>query len=578
MQNALPYFYGDKMNDKSKYLSSAFLLLSSSVIVKIIGAVYKIPLTAFIGAVGRGYFASAYNLYLPLHAVIMGAFPVALSKLTGKYNALNDTEKLSALKKGASRLMVKVGIVGMAVMLIFAKPYCDLIAASPQSIYTVLVLAPSILFSAMAASYRGFYEGFMNMRPTAVSQTLEALFKMVFGLVFARLTMAYLIALYNSTGLVLGIAVQTQKEALSLIYPITSAAAMGGVTFGSLVSLIYVAVYDRINRGILPRCGRVPSNKMESDLLSFSFPIMMSVAIQSVFQFLDTATAQYALGTVNPSVLMSYYRESVRLAGAQQSDIVTYVYGLMSTALDFKNLIPGITMALGVCAVPAVSAAAEGDNKERLSALINDIYKYTVLLSVLGGVLLALNSRKVLDIFYASSSPDIPIGCEKLVAAFSLTVPIYCLAGSAVFCVQAVGKAQKSIAPYIVSGAVRSFLNILLVKNEKYLLFGAVISGAVGYFIMAVWNILIVKKFTKTKFSLKNVFIKPTIIALILYFVISNLTKLVEIYENPLINLLIDFTICIVLFCMLCFLFKSLKFDDIFCAFKTKKNARNTCN
>ena len=186
---------------------------------------------------------------------------------------------------------------------------------------------------------------------------------MVFGLVFARLTMAYLIALYNSTGFVLGTAAQTQKEALSLIYPITSAAAMSGVTFGSLVSLIYVAVYDRINRGILPRCGRVPSNKMQSDLLSFSFPIMMSVAIQSVFQFLDTATAQYALGTVNPSVLMSYYRESVRLAGAQQSDIVTYVYGLMSTALDFKNLIPGITMALGVCAVPAVSAAAEGDNK-----------------------------------------------------------------------------------------------------------------------------------------------------------------------------------------------------------------------
>ena len=57
MRYALSYFFGDVMNDKSKYLSSAFLLLISSVIVKIIGAVYKIPLTAFIGAVGRGYFA-----------------------------------------------------------------------------------------------------------------------------------------------------------------------------------------------------------------------------------------------------------------------------------------------------------------------------------------------------------------------------------------------------------------------------------------------------------------------------------------------------------------------------------------
>ena len=578
MRYALSYFFGDVMNDKSKYLSSAFLLLISSVIVKVIGAVYKIPLTAFIGAVGRGYFASAYNLYLPLHAVIMGAFPVAISKLTGKYNALEDTETLSALKKGANRLMVKVGLVGMAVMLIIAKPYCDFIAASSQSLYTVLVLAPCVLFSAMAASYRGFYEGFMNMRPTAVSQTLEALFKMVFGLVFARLTMAYLIAVYDNSGAVLGAVVHTKQQALSVIYPITSAAAMVGVTFGSVVSLVYAFIYDRINRGTIPRCGRVPSKSAQRELLLFSFPIMMSVAIQSVFQFLDTATVQYALGTVDPSVLVSEYSESVRIAGAQQDDMVTYVYGLMSSAVDFKNLIPGITMALGVCAVPAVSASYESRNSERLSALINDIYKYTVLLSVLGGVFLAVSSREVLDIFYSKSSPDIPIGCEKLVAAFSLTVPVYCLAGSAVFCVQAIGKAQKSIAPYIVSGAFRSFFNFLLVKDEKYLLYGAVISGAIGYSIMAIWNILIVKSCTKTKLSLKNVFIKPTIIALILYFVIEKTAHFVKIGDNLIINLLIKSVFFIGIFCMLCFLLKTLNFKEIFVTLKSKKNARNTCN
>ncbi|MBQ9517521.1 MAG: oligosaccharide flippase family protein [Eubacterium sp.] len=561
------------MGDKSKYISSAFLLLVSCVIVKIIGAVYKIPLTAFIGAVGRGYFASAYNLYLPVHAVIMGAFPVAISKLTGKYNALEDAETLSALKKGATRLMVKVGFVGMAVMLLIAKPYCNFIAASPQSLYTVLVLAPSILFCAMAASYRGFCEGFMNMRPTAVSQTLEALFKMVFGLVFARVTMAYLTEVYASTGAVLGTVARSQKEALSLIYPVTSATAMLGVTFGSLVSLAYVVIYDRINRGTLPRCGRARTKSVQGELLNFSFPIMMSVAIQSVFQFLDTATVQYALGRVDTAALGAAYAESIKIAGARQSDLVTYVYGLMSAALDFKNLIPGITMALGVCAVPAVSAAAEKNNSEHLSALINDIYKYTVLLSVLGGVFLAVCSREVLDFFYASSSPDIPVGCEKLVAAFSLTVPFYCLAGSAVFCVQAIGKAQKSIAPYIVSGAVRSFLNILLVKNEKYLLYGAVISGAVGYMIMAIWNIFVVKKYTKTKIDVKNIFVKPTFIALILLIVMKNAAEFVEICQKPFYNLLIESAVCSLLFCILCLLLKSLKLSDIFCRFNCKKNA-----
>ena len=72
------------------------MLLLTSVIVKFIGAVYKIPLTAFIGAVGRGYFAAAYNVYLPVHALLMGAFPIALSRLVSKYNANpTDTELLS---------------------------------------------------------------------------------------------------------------------------------------------------------------------------------------------------------------------------------------------------------------------------------------------------------------------------------------------------------------------------------------------------------------------------------------------------------------------------------------------------
>ena len=566
------------MSGNSKYISSALLLLISSVIVKIIGAVYKIPLTAFIGAVGRGYFASAYNIYMPVHAVIMGAFPVALSKLTSKYNAVGDTAGVAAVKKGASRLFFKVGFVGMAVVLLMAKPYCTYIAASPKSLYTVLVIAPSILFSAMAASYRGFYEGYMNMRPTAVSQTLEALFKMVFGLVFARVTMAYLMKQFADSSAVLGTAVSNEKEALSLIYPVSSAAAMLGVTFGSLISLIYVCIYDGINRQSLPRAGRNQVKEKQSELFHFSLPIMISTAVQSVFQFVDTATVQLALSKAGEPTLKTAFSDCIRLSGVQSDDLVTYVYGLFSTALDFKNLIPGITMALGICAVPAVSAAYELKNREHLSNLINEIYQYTVLLSVFGGIFLALCSGEVLRFFYQSSSPDIPLGCDAVVHYFALTVPFYCLAGSAVFCVQAIGKAEKCITPYIVCGMIRAFGNIILVRCGDFLLFGAVISGAAGYAVMAVWNMIILNKYTKMKFNIRNVISKPLAISLILYIFLEKLYDFISFSQNLLINLLIKGAICGVVFCILCLLFKALNFRDVFCDFHSKKNPRNTCN
>lgn len=567
------FLLGDNMSLKSKYLSSAFLLLITSVIVKIIGAVYKIPLTAFIGAVGRGYFAAAYNLCMPIHAITMGAFPVALSRLVSKYNAKSNSHMILSLKKGSGRLFAVVGLIGMCIMLAVSRVYSVYIASSPKSIYTILVLAPSILFSCMAASYRGYYEGFMNMVPTSVSQMLEAVFKLVFGLIFARLAMVYLYNSYIETGEIMGVCISSDEQALSMIYPITSAAAMLGVTLGSLVSLIYLFVYYLINREKGIKYSNFAVHDAQKELLSFSFPIMISCAVQSVFQFLDTATVQYALGNIDKDILYTAYAECLSSAKISSSDFVTYVYGLLSTALDFKNLIPGVTMALGVCAVPAISSACEMKNNERLCTLINSIYKYTALLSALGGIFLALCSSDILSVFYGASSPDIVIGCDSLVKYFALTVPFYSLAGTAVFAVQAIGCPQKSIKPYVVSGAIRVVLNLILVSRKEFVLIGSVISGAAGYFVMWIWNVRIVCKVTKTKFDILNVVIKPLMVAVVTYFCSNIIYSNISLNCNILIKLLIEIAIYCTIFCILCFMCKVLKISEIFSTINFKKNA-----
>ena len=557
-------------------MSSAFLLLLTSIIVKLIGAFYKIPLTAYIGAVGRGYFGVAYNLCLPIHALIMGAFPVALSKITAKYNAQENREALFALKKGADKLFLLVGLSGMGIMLLLAKPYCSLIASSPKSIYCVLALAPSVLFSSLAASYRGYYEGFMNMRPTSVSQTIEALFKLVFGLLFAKFTMAYLYNSYLSNGRILSTAVSSEEQALGIIYPLSSAAAMLGVTLGCFISYIYVLIYHQINKPNLKRRTEQSSEKYSRELLSFSFPIMLSCAVQSVFQFLDTASVQAALGLISLEDLKSAYARSIAIANTADEDVISYVYGILSSALDFKNLIPGITMALGVCAVPAVSSAFERKNSGHLHMLLNSVYKYTFVISAGGGVLIALCSKEILQFFYSASAPDIVVSCEELIKYFGLTVPVYCLASASVFCVQAVGAPKKTIAPYAVSGIIRVILNILLVSNESYILIGNVISGAAGYFVMFVWNTKTLRKISGVRIIKKNAYFKPAFIGLLSYFAFKSAFENINFSKTLIINLLIEFALFGAGFCMLCFLFKVLIFRDVFCSLKIKKNGLNT--
>ena len=563
-----------KLKSKSKYLSSAFLLLLTSIIVKIIGAVYKIPLTSFIGAVGRGYFAAAYNLYLPLHAILMGSFPIALSRLVSKHNAEGNKAMLTSLKKGSLNVFFISGMIGTVIILLAAKPYSVLIAGSPKSVYTILVLAPSLLFSCLAACYRSYFEGFMNMKPTSVSQTIEALFKMIFGLAFAKFSMAYMYQSYLVSGAVFGTVLRSEEEALSYIYPFTSAAAMLGVSLGSLVSLVYAWVYYIINRDkTLPQAA---GSEGRSELLSFSFPIMISCAVQSIFQFLDTASIQFALGRISTDNLKEAYGECITIAGVSDNDLVTYVYGLFSTALDFKNLIPGVTMALGVCAVPALCREYECGTREKLGVLMNSIYKYTSLLSVFGGVFIALCSRDMLSLFYASSSPDIVDGCDELVRLFAFSVPLYSLASTAVFCVQAVGKPEKSIAPYIISGVIRVCLNFLLVQNKKYILVGAVISGAVGYLVLLIQNAAVSKRVSGTKFDMLNIIIKPTVIGVVSYFGSNLAFSTVNDTKNIFINLLIEFSVFTVLFCILCLLLRVVNFKEIFSMLKSKKNALNT--
>ena len=561
------------MNSESKYISSAFLLLITSVIVKIIGAVYKIPLTSFIGAVGRGYFATAYNLYLPLHAIIMGAMPIAMSRLVSKYNAKGDNKMLSSLRRGARGTFFALGIVGSAVLLAAAKPYSLLIASSPKSVYTILVIAPSLLFSCLASYYRGFYEGFLDMKPTAVSQTLEALFKTVFGLLFAKLCMRYLYNVYIMQGVLFGIHPENEGEALSLIYPFSSAAAMLGVTAGSLISLLYVFVYDVINR---PALEKASGREGRRALFNFSLPVMLSCAIQSVFQFLDTATVQYSLKKAPLNAFVSAFSKALEMSHTAREDTVTYIWGLFSAALDFKNLIPGITMALGVCAVPAICREFERRNAEKTELLIYSVLKYTAVISVFMSGELFFCAKGILELFFSSSSPDVVTGCEGLVKQLAVTAPLFSFASSAVFIVQALGKPEKSIIPYIVSGIIRCVLNCTLITNGKYLLFGAVISGGVGYAVMFIMNMHTVKHISKCRISLGNILLKPLIAGVSTYFLSDFACSRINISDFFQIKLLIELTVFGMIYYILCIFFKVLNFKEIFSVLRFKKNGLNT--
>ncbi len=549
------------------------LLLLSSILVKAISAVYKIPLTAYIGATGRGYFNIAYNLYMPVHALIMGAFPIAVTHLVSKYNEKGNRAKIYSLKKASGILFFMAGLIGFAFMGFFAKPYAELISSSPKSIYTIYMLAPSVLFCSMEASKRSFAEGYMNMVPTSVSQIIEAVFKLVFGLLFARYAMSYLYQMYLDSSSVFGVICENEEAALSAIYPFTAAAAMAGATLGSFFSLIYVSVYNSVkyNSRILNK--QYKTSESFKEIISFSAPIIISTIIQSVSTFLDNSSVQYCLSQCNFDKLKEAYQSCLQLTSTPDEDVVTYIFGLFSSAQDFKNLLPGLTMALGVAAVPAISAAFESHNRERLSLLSNSIFKYTSILAFGGGFYLSLISPFMLNVLYGSNNPDIVIGCSRLVYFFGFTMVFYCLSGVSVFAVQAIGCAKKSIPSFIISAAVRVGINYLIVSDYRYNIYGTIVSGAAGYLVILVSNYRIYKKYSEVKLKFSDIFIKPLICSAASFFAANAVLGSVFGDNGALLNLVVLSTVYLIFFTFGCILTKLVTFSEIKFMQSSKKMA-----
>lgn len=560
-------------NIKKKYISSAFLLLISSVLVKAISAVYKIPLTSYIGATGRGYFTMAYNLYMPVHTVIFGTLPVAVAHLVSKYNEKGNNAKIHSVKKASGLLFFIAGAIGMLLIILLAKPYALMTSSSQKSIYTIYILAPTVLFSSIAASRRSLAEGYMNMVPTSVSQIIEAVFKVVFGLLFAKLSMNYLYGMYAESGSVLGVMCKSENEALSVIYPFTSAGAMGGVTIGAFLSMIYSCSYVKMKYNSYPL---YKNNKVFDDvreILSFSAPIIASSLIQSASGFIDNASVQYFLAGCDKNVLKSSYCTCLQISGTRDEDLITYIYGLFSAAQDFKNLIPGFTMALGVAAVPAISASFEEGDSSHLSNLSNSIFKYTSVIALGGGFYLSLTSKYILDILYGASNYDIVKGCTELVAYFGFTVIFYSLSGTVVYAVQAIGCAGKSIPSFIASAAVRLLINYLLVSNARYNIYGAVISGAAGYFIILVSNMYIFKKYSGIKYKLSLVIFKPLLCTLFAYMLSNVMLNNLFTTENNMLDFIIASAIYFATFTVSIVLSNTIGFSELKSLYNYKKSA-----
>ena len=154
----------------NKILKGTAILAVAGILVKVLGAIFKIPLNALIGVEGLAYYSYAYHLYSLLLVIATAGLPVAISRLVSEKIAVNDYTSAQRVFRISRWLMFGVGFASFLICFFGAELMAEHVYKDPGAVWPIKAIAPALIFVPVMSSYRGYFQGRQNMNPTAISQ------------------------------------------------------------------------------------------------------------------------------------------------------------------------------------------------------------------------------------------------------------------------------------------------------------------------------------------------------------------------------------------------------------------------
>lgn len=494
------------------------ILMMTTVLVHVINIFYKIPITYIIGEIGRGYFTTAYELYTPIYAISMAGLPVAVSKMISERMATGRYKEVRKVRDAAKRVFLVTGIVGTLLILGLAYPFSHYLVGSPKAFYSILAIGPSIFICCVMSTYRGYYEGLRNMRVTGYSQVFECIGKLFFGILLSQLVLNRGLNEYRAHGTAFGIPCETKADVINAVAPYSAAAAIFGVTVGTLLALFFCfVVYHSRGDGIteeelLGSPEPEETGKLVKTLINTVIPIATSALVLNITNFIDTTTVQSRLKhavAAGEGVIRGMY-PVINDMDIATEDIKDFLYGCYGVALDFRNLIPTVIMTLGVSAIPVLAAAYSTSDHEKMQGAIRTVIKTATLLAVPAGFVMAAISLPMLRVLYPlSKTVDISAPYVAIFGGFALFLAVSTPINNML---QAVGRADVPVKSLLVGATVKIICNFVLVGNPEINIKGAPIGTVLCYIVIVLNNLLVLLKVTGCKLDWTDCLIKPIMV------------------------------------------------------------------
>ena len=475
---------------QQNYLHGAAIMTAGVIIMKILGALYKIPLGNMLGDDGYGLFLQAYYVYSLFLTLATAGFPVALSRMISAAQTRGLQMQARRTYRVAWWTFFVLGAVCSTVMFVFPDWLADTLINSPDAAFSIQALAPAVLLCCITATYRGLTQGYGNMTPTTISQILEVLAKVAAGLALA----AYLIkAGYDK--------------------PVAVPGAIFGVTVGSLAALLYMLIYkmrnyrfDTVSQPDVPEsAGTIFKN-----LLSIGIPIALGSVALSLINLIDAGLCMTRLQSA---------------VGYTYSHAKT-LYGVYGKAQTLFNLPAAFITPLTVSIVPAISAKLVMDAREEAGKISEDSLRIAMAIALPMGVGLAVLCEPIMNVIYPNAHESGPL----LLCLLGVASVFVCFSLMSTAVLQATGKERLTLYSIVAGGLVKITINWFIVAIPSINIYGAAIGTICCYVTMCVLNLIFINRSFEKGLSMKNIFVRPAVpsaimgvIALAVYYGVMNL-------------------------------------------------------
>lgn len=457
------------MGKKEAFIKGTVILAVANVIVKLIGALYTIPLARLIGADGIGIYSSAYQSYLWLFILSTTGFPIAISKMVSEEIALKNFKEAHKIFKVALSVLIVIGAASSLMLYFFATPLLNIIGTQ-RAYLSLTAISPCLIFVAVMSAYRGYFQGMQNMVPTAASQLIEAIIKATFGLLFAYLL------------------IQKGVE-------YSSAGATLGVTLGSLIGMLLILfLYGIYKKRIHYNIEKYKLNKKStsslgiiSKLIKISLPITMGSSIFAISGLIDLTMIMRRLKEIGFSEIYA---------------IKMYGY-LSGYAFKIYSLPTTIIMALAISIVPIISGYYISNNMSGIRKISYASLKLAFMFSIPAAVGIGILAKPILKLLFNDSN------AKNLLMILAFSVVFVSVAQVSGSILQGISKTIIPVINIGIGSAIKIFMNYLLVGIPQINILGAPIATGICYLTVSILNIYSLFKYTKLKVNLWDILLRP---------------------------------------------------------------------